>query len=541
VSSFVTLSAAVRADLPALQDTTSLPATTQQRPAIGKKVNSALDNPADVFTAATLSARAGQLPNLLDAMTNAIDTLEAADDGLTSITTTLQSMQATVTRARQDASWQSTSYSLDTAAIGTATVKNLSFSGGAVGTTAVGIALNAAGATATTVTASAGYVAPIAASGPVATPVANFLPLQTSNGDETYSFTVSRNGGAAVNVRLDHSDGSGGKIDTLDAAWGINTDLTAGGSTIRAGVYSGSGWSQLVFYDTDDANTGRVATITVSDVTTGGTAPSGTLGWEGGALFGQGANVFGAGRMVTPGSAGAGAVKTVDQLVAAINTASNLSGKVTASNNAGQLQITNLSTTALTVTGISASTGRIDGGNGTGTIAGNATRAKLVGQFNRLKEQLDKTASDASHNGINLLQGDHLELFFSQSSTSAITIQSTNTAGVSSLTLGVGAGTNAEFQGNSLLDARLQSLQTGLTTVASQASAFGANLAIVQNRQTFTNSMVNMLQTGSDGLPLADRNLEGANMLALQTRQQLSIQALSLESQANQAVLRLFG
>jgi flagellin len=53
--------------------------------------------------------------------------------------------------------------------------------------------------------------------------------------------------------------------------------------------------------------------------------------------------------------------------------------------------------------------------------------------------------------------------------------------------------------------------------------------------------MVNTLQTGADGLTLADGNLEGANMLALQTRQQLSITALSLASQANQAVLRLFG
>ena len=77
--------------------------------------------------------------------------------------------------------------------------------------------------------------------------------------------------------------------------------------------------------------------------------------------------------------------------------------------------------------------------------------------------------------------------------------------------------------------------------MASQASAFGNNLSIVQNRQDFTNNMVNTLQTGSDGLTLADTNLEGANMLALQTQQQLSIQSLSLASQANQAVLRLFG
>src|ERR1700744_4616875 len=111
--SSVTLTAAVRSNLLALQDTTSLQATTQQRLATGKKVNSALDNPTNFFTAASLSARAGELTNLLDSMTNGINTLKAADNGLTSITTTIQSMQASVTQARQDASWQSGTYTVD--------------------------------------------------------------------------------------------------------------------------------------------------------------------------------------------------------------------------------------------------------------------------------------------------------------------------------------------------------------------------------------------------------------------------------------------
>ena len=186
------------------------------------------------------------------------------------------------------------------------------------------------------------------------------------------------------------------------------------------------------------------------------------------------------------------------------------------------------------------SSGKVDGGAATGSIGGNTVRANLVTQFNQLKDQLDKTAADSSFNGINLLQGDALKLFFNENSTSSLTIQSTNTAGVSSSTLSIASATNAEFQSNTSLDSRLQTLQTALTTVASQASAFGSNLSVVQNRQTFTNAMVNTLQTGADGLTLADGNLEGANMLALQTRQQLSIQALSLASQANQAVLRLF-
>src|ERR1043165_8843459 len=141
MSSSVTLSAAVRSNLLALQDTTSLQATTQQRLATGKKVNSALDNPTNFSTAAALSARAGELTNLLDSMTNGINTLKAADNGLTSITTTIQSMQATVTQARQDASWQSSSYTVDSTVISSTALKNVTFTGGAVGSTGISVSL----------------------------------------------------------------------------------------------------------------------------------------------------------------------------------------------------------------------------------------------------------------------------------------------------------------------------------------------------------------------------------------------------------------
>ena len=84
-------------------------------------------------------------------------------------------------------------------------------------------------------------------------------------------------------------------------------------------------------------------------------------------------------------------------------------------------------------------------------------------------------------------------------------------------------------------------LTAALSTLRSQSQAFGSNLSTVQIRQDFTKSMINTLQTGADALTLADSNEEGANLLALQTRQQLSTTALSLASQASQAVLRLFG
>jgi flagellin-like hook-associated protein FlgL len=480
MSSSVTLSAGVRSNLLALQDTTSLQSITQQRLATGKKVNSALDNPTNFFTAAALSARAGELTNLLDSMTNGINTLKAADNGLTSITTTIQSMQASVTQARQDASWQSSSYTIDSTTIGTTALKTIGFSAGAVGSTPVTVNLNDQ------------------------EKVTGGFTAATSKASQAGNLTIQAadiNGGTAVTVA-------------------VSTNDTA--STIAANINAAVGYSLA------SVSTG---TITLQDagpnLITLGDSTAGTT-------------LTGAGFVATTSTATVGAVETVDQIAAAINANASLSGKVKATNNAGQLQISNLSTSALTVTGVNSS-GKVDGGAATGSIGGNTVRANLVTQFNQLKDQLDKTAADSSFNGINLLQGDQLKLFFNEFSTSSITIQSTNTAGVNSSTLGIVSATGTEFQSNTSLDSRLQSLQTALTTVASQASAFGSNLSVVQNRQTFTNAMVNTLQTGADGLTLADGNLEGANMLALQTRQQLSIQALSLASQANQAVLRLFG
>jgi len=176
----------------------------------------------------------------------------------------------------------------------------------------------------------------------------------------------------------------------------------------------------------------------------------------------------------------------------------------------------------------------------TATVGGNSVRKNLITQFNDLRNQLDKLAVDASFNGVNLLKGDTLKLVFNEINTSSISIQSQDTDGISSADLSIGAATSAEFSDNAALDSRLDGLHDALTSLRSQASAFGSNLSIVQNRQEFTKSMINTLQTGADALVLADSNEEAANLLALQTRQQLSSTALSLASQADQAVLRLF-
>ena len=72
------------------------------------------------------------------------------------------------------------------------------------------------------------------------------------------------------------------------------------------------------------------------------------------------------------------------------------------------------------------------------------------------------------------------------------------------------------------------------------ASDLGNAYSIIQTRQNFTDSLIDVLSTGADDLLLADMNEESANYLALQTRQQLAVNALSLASQSAQSVLSLF-
>ena len=99
MSSGITLTAGVRQNLLSLQNTADLMATTQNRLATGKKVNSALDNPTSFFTSQSLNDRASDLNSLLDSIGQATQTLQAANTGLTSLTSLVQSAKSIVTQA----------------------------------------------------------------------------------------------------------------------------------------------------------------------------------------------------------------------------------------------------------------------------------------------------------------------------------------------------------------------------------------------------------------------------------------------------------
>src|SRR6202023_1194746 len=81
----IVLSASVRQNLLSLQSTADLLSTTQNRLATGNKVNSALDNPTNFFTASGLNNRASDINNLLDSIGNGVQVLQAANTGITSL------------------------------------------------------------------------------------------------------------------------------------------------------------------------------------------------------------------------------------------------------------------------------------------------------------------------------------------------------------------------------------------------------------------------------------------------------------------------
>lgn len=163
--------------------------------------------------------------------------------------------------------------------------------------------------------------------------------------------------------------------------------------------------------------------------------------------------------------------------------------------------------------------------------------AALVTQYNEIRSQIDDLAGDASFNGVNLIADDTttLTVNFNEDSSSSLDIGS---ADLTTTGLGISAATDFSDADN-LTDA-LDELKDASDTLRLQGSTFGSNLSIVQTRQTFIKDVVNTLKTGADSLTNADLNEESANLLALQTRQQLGQTALSLANQSQQGVLRLF-
>ena len=412
----ITLSSSVRQNLLSLQDTASLLSTTQTRLATGKKVNSALDNPTNFFTASGLDARASDIGNLLDSIGNGVQVLQAANTGITSLSKLVDTAKSIANQALQQSSGYSTKASLE-------------FTGAATGQTTTSSATNLNGGALTgsvfTFTNSAGTAATITVG---ATAVA-------------YNATA--------------------KTATVKSLDDLNQALSLAGVNLTASL---SGTDKLTFTSTNDG---------ASQIITGSATAATAVA----------ANTIN----ISANAAGGGAGGTV---VAAI--------------------ADSVSQTA---------------------------RSSLVAQYNQIIQQITTTAQDASFNGVNLLNGDSLKLVFNETGKSTSTITGVtfdpNGLGLKSLVNGT------DFIDNAATNSVLTALNSASTTLRSQASAFGANLSIVQIRQDFSKNLINVLQTGSSNLTLADSNEEAANSQALSTRQSIAVSALALANQSNQSVLQL--
>jgi flagellin-like hook-associated protein FlgL len=237
------------------------------------------------------------------------------------------------------------------------------------------------------------------------------------------------------------------------------------------------------------------------------------------------------------------ATDTVKQVLDKVNAVDGARAELTS---AGELKLTALNGESLEITAANAQVGFAVAAAQTQTAGNQSTaRQNLAKQFNDLRTQITQLSKDAGYNGVNLLSGGALKVLFNEKT--EVADQSTlSIKGVNFDATGIGidaidtAGAKG-FQSDSEINKALKGLEGALSSLRGQSATFGSNLAIIQTRNDFTKLTVNTLKSGADGLVLADQNEEAANLLTLQTRQQLSQQALALASQQQQGVLRLLG
>ena len=509
----IVLSASVRQNLLSLQSTAQLLATTQNNLATGNKVNSALDNPTNFFTAQGLNNRASDISNLLDGIGNGVQVLQAANTGITSLQSLVSSAKSIANQVLQSPVGYTTKSNVTSAALTGATATNLL----AASTTAVtGTAvLNDNTGTAAAITGST------LLSGTAGTS-SNDLGTAITTGDTlvvngtTFTFVA---GTTSTGTSIGIGDTVTHLLSAINTASGGSSSITAGAITVTPGsaglTLSGSALAKIGLSATGDGLAGQTLTI---GATGGGTATSITFGL------------------------GTGQVSTLNQLNSAL-AANNLQASIDSAT--GKINITTsndaASSTIGTVGGTSAASGQAFNGLTAAAAVvdpnSQTQRANLVGQYNNVLAQINTTAQDASFNGVNLLNGDTLKLVFNETgkSTLSITGVTFNDAGLGLATLTSGT----DFLDNSSANKALSSLNAAATTLRSEASALGSNLSIVQIRQDFNKNLINVLQTGSSNLTLADTNEEAANSQALSTRQSIAVSALSLANQSQASVLQL--
>jgi flagellin len=516
----IVLTASVRQNLLALQSTASLLAKTQNNLATGNKVNSALDNPTEFFTAQALNNRAGDIANLLDGISNGVQVLQAANTGLTSLSALVASAQSIAHQVLQSPTGYDTKSNVTSAVITGATANNLL--GNNTNAVVTGTPVNNDNTTAAAITLST------LLSG-TASSTSNDLSSGITTGDtltvDGVAFTfVAGSVSAGTNIGI--GDSVSHLLQAIDTVTGASTASTVVGGKIE--ISTGINQS-LTLAGTALAKLGLTA----------GTTSVGPPQLSGETLS-IAATAGGTATNITFGT-GASQISTLNQLNAAL-AANNLQASIDTS---GRINIITSNDAASSTIGSITGTATAASQAFNGLVApapvadpnSQATRANLVNQYNNVLAQINTTAQDASFNGINLLNGDTLKLVFNETGRSTLNIQGVtfNATGLGLSNLVVGT----DFLDSNSANKVLTQLDSASTTLRSESSALGSNLSIVQIRQDFNKNLINVLQTGASNLTLADTNEEAANSQALSTRQSIAVSALALANQSQASVLQL--
>ncbi len=609
----ISLTASMRSNLLSLQSTQKLMDTTQDRLSTGKKVNSAMDNPTNYFTAQSLTARANDLDALMDSIGQAISTLETADQGITTLTDFVEQAKSLANSARDTANVKSSvtsSVTFDPLNVKNQKVVDVigGINDGDSFTIRLGKSTTIEGTTnlnetqtLTQLHFAAGDAMEILVDGESYTFVMQAgagVTEQPSNRQATVGVdTTLEDFLAGIVETIGRKNISVGLVDgkiemkTLDNSSLVvrsyekvtqkrqdaTIKLTGAGGTIADTVLKGTGEIKVgdvtltagmssdavIKAFQSDKNYGAYvkeadgniaifkrdgSSITDDDFTTvdpdaGGaddvavaptTAATTITDSPEFVLDGATANrKFNDALGIDTGYT----VTITDDMTAEDfrKALSALEGIEADFNDKGNLIIYGEEGDDLIITDQNGKAAALLGVEGSATN-GNNERATYASQFDKVLTQIDQLVQDTSYKGINLLNGDDLTVNFNETRTSFLEIK-----GVTFDSKGIGLTTSDnEWKSNEDIDKSLTQIEKATSLLRAQASEFGQNLATVTTREDFTDNMINNLVSGSDKLTLADMNEEAANMLALQTRQQLATNSLSLASQAAQSVLSLF-
>jgi len=564
MASDIVLTSALRSNLLSLQNTQRLIDQTQLRLATGLRVNSALDNPSNFFAAQSLDNRAGDLTRLLDGISQSIRTIEEADNGITALTNLVEQAQSVAIEAQSEAR-TAEGFALIR---GTEDLRGVNltadlaeFAGGESFT----IIVEEADGTATTnptLTSPAATVT-IAANNTVDNIVAQ-INSDTNNTDLIRA-SVTSAGQLQIESLVD-----GASIRIQDSA-----DSGAGGTEFDLAGFTAIGLGDFVQAEDNDA--GGTAAIRY-----GGTAIAGNTISSNRALLASQVNgnyvasaTLNAAGFLTTGAAGTNELRiniavdetasanidvandtTIQELIDNINNDANVGSLITASFNTdtGQIELQGANGTGTVEIQYEDLTGTANPQFAFGTNAGdgaigtandvNSERFTFVGtsvdlanfeaDYNNIREQIDGIVEDASYRGVNLLSNDDLTTFFNEDRSNSLVTQG---ADFTATGLGIDEGS---FTTSASIQLSVDDIRSALDSVRSFGASIANDLSIIQTRQDFTEQTINTLEAGADDLTVADQNEEGANLLALQTRQTLGVTSLSLASQSQQAVLRLF-